>query len=82
MKLFEIKPNGHTDKHTHDYLHIMFVISGKGIVMTDGVDHEVEAGSYVFFTPDVEHQISNPFTEDLRYTFTTTNYDVFISEHK
>lgn len=82
MKVFEIKRGGHTDKHSHEYQHIMYVLGGKGNVEIDGVDHPVEQGSFVFFTPKIAHQISNAGDDVFRYIFITTNYDVFISEHK
>jgi len=33
MRLFDISPQGHTPKHTHDWEHEVYIISGKGFVL-------------------------------------------------
>ena len=31
LRVFTLKPGGHTPKHSHDWEHVNFVISGNGI---------------------------------------------------
>lgn len=82
IKVFEIEKGGHTDRHSHEYQHIMYVLDGKGNAFIDDVDHPLEKGSFVFFTPDIEHQITNVGDDTFRYVFITTNYDTFVTKHK
>lgn len=82
IKIFEIQEKGHTDRHSHEYQHILFALDGKGNAYIDGKDHPLEKGSFVFFTPGIEHQITNVGQDVFRYIFITTNYETFISEHK
>ena len=56
MRLFDIDPGGHTPRHTHDWPHINFVAAGRGVLLLDGEDHALEAGSYAFVPAGHEHQ--------------------------
>lgn len=63
MRVVELGEDGFSPKHEHDWPHINYMISGQGIVMIDGVDHEVEAGSYSFVPNNTIHQFRNTGTE-------------------
>ena len=67
MRVFKMKPGGHTPKHQHDWEHINHIVSGKGILMIDGVEFEVSAKDYAFVPPNTEHQFSNPYDEDFEF---------------
>jgi len=56
MRLFDVEPGGHTPKHTHDWPHINFVASGRGVLFLDGEDHALETGSYAYVPAGHEHQ--------------------------
>jgi quercetin dioxygenase-like cupin family protein len=54
--------------HQHTSLHEFFyVISGKGIIQKDGVDHKVSAGTFLHMAPFEKHGIWIPkdYTEDM-----------------
>jgi quercetin dioxygenase-like cupin family protein len=56
MRLFDVEPGGHTPKHAHDWPHINFVASGSGVLLLDGKEHTLEAGSYAYVPSNREHQ--------------------------
>ncbi|WP_407310179.1 cupin domain-containing protein [Desulfosporosinus sp. SB140] len=59
MRVFDLEADGYTPKHTHAWPHINYIVRGKGILHLDGVDHEVEAGSYAYVPGNALHQFSN-----------------------
>jgi quercetin dioxygenase-like cupin family protein len=56
MRLFDVDAGGHTPKHAHDWPHINFVASGNGVLLVEGVEHTLEAGSYAYVPAGREHQ--------------------------
>ncbi len=64
MRQFKILPGGHTPKHTHDFEHVVKIVSGKGQIEDEnGEFHELNSGNSVFVVPGELHQFSNPNTE-------------------
>jgi len=76
MRLFCIAPGGHTPCHTHDYEHLVRVVSGRGTVLDEsGTVHELVLGQSVFVRPNEEHQFANPFNTPFEFTCTIRNID-------
>ncbi len=67
MRTFTIGPGGHTPKHNHDWEHVNFVIKGKGRLMINGKNHDLEENDFALVPPNQEHQFSNPFDEDFEF---------------
>lgn len=67
MRMFEIKEGGYTPYHRHDWEHEVFVLEGKGILVVDGVENELNEGDVVFIPPNVPHQFKNPSKRNLRF---------------
>ena len=68
MRQFKILPGGHTPKHTHDFEHVVKVVSGKGQIEDEnGKLHELNAGNSVFVVPGELHQFSNPNDEPFEF---------------
>lgn len=45
-----------------------YILSGRGIAVIDGEEHEVGPGDFMGFpTPSVAHLLKNPFDEELTY---------------
>lgn len=64
MRLFTMKPGGHTPRHTHIFPHIVKWTSGKGIIINgEGRENEITVGMSAFVEADEEHQFRNPFDE-------------------
>ncbi|MBN2041115.1 MAG: cupin domain-containing protein [Spirochaetes bacterium] len=67
MRIFEISPDGHTPRHSHNWEHEIFYHSGEGEVYNEGKWHSIRAGSVVFIPPNEEHQIKNTGREMLTF---------------
>ena len=59
MRVVELNKDGYSPKHNHPWPHINYMIEGNGILMIDGVDHVVSAGSYAFVPGGSLHQFRN-----------------------
>lgn len=66
MHLFELGEEGYSPKHSHDWPHINFILSGKGILHLDGQDYDLEESSFAYVPAGKIHQFRNagkdPFT--------------------
>lgn len=67
MRLFIIKPGGHTPLHTHDNEHEVFILEGEGTVWKEGEDVPFTQGTAVFVPPGEKHRFRNTGTGDLRF---------------
>ena len=67
MRLFEMKQDGHTPKHTHDWEHEIFVHTGEGEILIGKEWHPMTAGTAIFVPPNIEHQIRNKNDELLTF---------------
>ncbi len=67
MRVFEIKKDGFTPNHTHDWEHEVFVHTGSGEVFIEDTWHSLSPGSAIFVPANVEHQFRN--NADELFTF-------------
>ncbi len=67
MRVFKIAPGGYTPKHQHNWEHVNHIVSGKGKLMINGIEHELGEKDYAFVPPNTEHQFSNPFDRDFEF---------------
>jgi len=67
MRLFELEPGGHTPRHDHPWEHEVFVLSGKGSVLTVEGQLPLARHSVVYVPSKVEHQFRNDGDEMLRF---------------
>jgi quercetin dioxygenase-like cupin family protein len=56
MRLFEIGPDGHSPKHTHDWEHEVFIVSGNGHVFKDGQEIPIEKDTFLLVSKGELHQ--------------------------
>ena len=67
MRLFEIKPDGYTPLHQHDWEHEVFVLEGKGVTRDKNIEKSFKQGD-VFFVPPMEwHQFVNTSNDMLKF---------------
>ncbi len=59
MRVFEVKPGGYTPKHTHDWEHEVFILSGDCIAVSGDGETRVGPGNAVFIPPNEIHQFRN-----------------------
>jgi quercetin dioxygenase-like cupin family protein len=67
MRLFEIAPGGHSPRHKHDYEHEIFILEGHGLALDGGKEEPIQAGSFLFIPPNVEHQLRNTGEAALKF---------------
>ena len=63
MRVFDLDIDGYTPKHSHSWPHINYILKGKGILHLDGIDHEIEEGSYAYVPGNKLHQFLNQGNE-------------------
>ena len=56
LRQFTVDPGGFTPRHSHDYEHEVFIVSGKGTVLLEGAERPIQAGDVVYVPADQEHQ--------------------------
>ncbi len=66
MRLFEIRPNGHTPLHQHDWEHEIFVLEGMGVTRDKNKEKEFKSGDFFFVSPNEWHQFVNNGKETLK----------------
>ncbi|WP_245700040.1 cupin domain-containing protein [Geodermatophilus siccatus] len=75
--LTEVAPGGRLGLHRHGQAEVYHLVEGSGVVVLDGVEHPVTAGSAVFVPGNAEHGIRNTGEGPLRfvYAFATDSVD-------
>jgi len=59
MRFFDIAPGGHTPKHSHEWEHEVYVISGSGKITLHDQDVALTEGDAVLIEPGELHQFVN-----------------------
>jgi len=59
LRLFELEAGGHTPRHDHPWPHINYITEGCGTLHLDGVDHEIDEGSFAYVPAGATHQFRN-----------------------
>jgi len=67
MRLFTLSKGGNTPRHSHEWPHINYIVSGKGTLYLDGEEHAVEPGSVAYIPGGSEHQFRNQGGEDFSF---------------
>ncbi len=67
MRLFEVKPGGHTPFHQHDFEHEVYVLEGNGIIKKEDSEDSFREGDF-FFVPSMEwHDFRNDGEGKLKF---------------
>jgi quercetin dioxygenase-like cupin family protein len=67
MRLFEMEPKGHSPLHSHPWEHEVFILEGKGLVVSEQGDKKFKAGDVVFILPNEKHQFKNNGEKTLKF---------------
>ncbi|MCB1153500.1 cupin domain-containing protein [bacterium] len=65
MRVFTVKPGGHTPHHHHPYEHEIFFHQGTAEVFYEGETKRIGPGGVAYVAPDADHQIRNIGDDDL-----------------
>ena len=67
MRIFEVTPGGFTPYHNHSWEHEVFILEGKGLLVTEEKTFPLNKSDAVFVPPDEKHQFKND--SDEKFTF-------------
>lgn len=67
MRRITIEPGGKTPRHTHNYEHEVYVLSGQGRVLITDRWHEFKKDFVIYVPPNVEHQFENAGNKNLTF---------------
>jgi len=67
MRVVELGEEGCSPAHAHPWPHINYMIEGRGVLLVDGKEHAVEAGSYAFVPAGSHHQFRNAGSGKFRF---------------
>jgi len=56
LRQFIVDAGGHSPRHSHDYEHEVFIVSGGGTVLLDGAERPIRSGDVIYVPADHEHQ--------------------------
>lgn len=61
-----IDPGGQTDYHTHDRPELIYVVSGRGVYISDGESFDVQGDVVIWAEAGEQHQMKNTGPETLK----------------
>ncbi len=67
MRVFEVRPGGHTPFHVHEWEHENFILDGEGTVVTEKGEKIVKPGDVLFIPGGEKHQFQNNSSEIFRF---------------
>ncbi len=56
LRRFIVQPGGHTPRHQHPWEHEVYVLRGRGLVVTDEGEVEIGPDQAILVPPDQVHQ--------------------------
>lgn len=56
LRSFAVEPGGHTPRHSHDYEHEVFIVSGSGTILLGDETKQIRPGDVIYVKADLEHQ--------------------------
>ncbi len=67
MRMFELKPGGHTPLHSHPHEHEIFIVEGNGTLSCDGKNYKFGPEHVIFVPGNAEHNFKNTGDSLLRF---------------
>ena len=64
--VFELEPGSSSPSHSHWWEHEVFVLSGRGVVVSGEKETQITKDSVIFAAPDEHHCLVNSGNEILR----------------
>ncbi len=69
MRLFELKKDGYSADHSHDFPHIVYVLEGEGVLHLDGKEMSIGSGNFAFIPNGARHQLLNTAKDETSLRF-------------
>ena len=67
MRVFDVEPGSSTPFHSHPWEHEVFVLSGQGVVKSEGTETQIARDSVIFVEPNEQHCFLNSGKKPLRF---------------
>ena len=67
MRLFEMEPKGYSPLHTHPWEHEVYILEGKGLVVSEQGEKQFKTGDAIFILPNEKHQFKNNSEKTLKF---------------
>ncbi|MDI3503376.1 MAG: hypothetical protein PWP64_312 [Candidatus Cloacimonadota bacterium] len=67
MRMFEVKPQGHTPYHQHDWEHEIYCLSGKGNLITERGETPFAENDILYVDPGMMHSFKNVGHDTLKF---------------
>jgi quercetin dioxygenase-like cupin family protein len=67
MRLFEMKPNGYSPFHSHAWEHEVYILEGKGTVVSEQGEKRFKVGDAILILPNEKHQFKNTGAQTLKF---------------
>ena len=67
MRIFEVEAGSATPSHTHPWEHEVFVLTGRGVVVSEEGRTPIAKDSVIFVAPNEHHCFVNNGSETLRF---------------
>jgi len=67
MRVFDVEPGAFTPSHEHPWEHEVYVLSGRGVVVSKEGETQIAKDSVVFIPPNEHHCFINSGKEILRF---------------
>jgi len=67
MRYFEVEPDGYSPLHSHPWEHEVYVLEGKGVVVSEEGEKPIGPGDVVFVPPNETHQFRNTGSTTLKF---------------
>jgi len=66
MRVFDIEPGSSTPSHEHPWEHEVYILSGKGVAVSEQGETQIVKDSVIFVPPNEHHYFVNKGNEILR----------------
>ena len=67
MRVFEVEPGSSSPSHSHPWEHEIFILSGKGVAVSEQGETPIAKDSVIFIPPDEHHCLVNKGNDILRF---------------
>ena len=67
MRVFDIDPGVSTHSHSHPWEHEVFILAGRGVVVSGDKKTPIEKDSVIFVPPDEHHYFTNTGKTTMRF---------------
>ena len=67
MRVFDVEPGSSTPSHSHAWEHEVFVLSGRGVAVSEQGETQIAKDSVIFVPPNEHHCFVKNGNEPLRF---------------